>query len=143
MTSESISTILQKTLDLEEGDENPQLKRTEPSAASILLTEKKNLKDKLKASQLEDFVPLSSLLESEKAANPFFDQIIDSSVDTPTYWKGAGPVKPKSKQTTETIVTNAKKASILKGQAYTDRRTSKHASTASRKDRMHRLKNLY
>jgi hypothetical protein len=143
MTSESISTILQKTLVVEQGDENPQPKRTEPSAASILLTERKNLKDKHTARQLEDFVPLSSLLEQRKAANPFFDQIIDSTVDTPTYWKGVCPVKPKNKQSTETIVTNAKKALILKGQAYTDRRSSKHASTASRKDRMHRLKNLY
>lgn len=143
MTSESISTILQKKLDFEQSDENPQPTLTEPSAASILLAEKKNIKDKLKASQLEDFVPLSSLLESGKATNPFFDQIIDSTVDTPTYWKGVCPVKPKNKQSTETIVTNAKKASILKGQAYTDRRSSKHASTASRKDRMHRLKNLY
>jgi hypothetical protein len=143
MTSESISTILQKTLVVEQGDENPQPKRTEPSAASILLTERKNLKDKHTARQLEDFVPLSSLLEQGKAANPFFDQIIDSTVDTPTYWKGVCPVKPKNKQSTETIVTNAKKALILKGQAYTDRRSSKHASTASRKDRMHRLKNLY
>lgn len=143
MSSESISVLLQKTLDLAQSGENPELKRTEPSAASLLLTEKKNLKDKLIASKLEDFIPLSSLQESGKVGDPFLDQIIDSTVDTPTYWKGACPLKPKNKQTTEAIVTNAKKATILKGQAYQDRRTSKHASTASRKDRMHRLKNLY
>ena len=143
MSSESISAILSKSLDLIKNDEDTQSKSDEPSAASILLAEKKKLRDDANSKQLTEFIPLSVSTESGKAVNPFFDQIADSSVDAPTYWKGIGSQKAKKSQITEPTITNAKKAERLKGEAYKDKRTSKHASTASRKDRMHRLKNLY
>jgi hypothetical protein len=143
MSSESISAILLKSLDFIQNDEETQPKSEEPSAASILLAEKKKSREDSNSKQLTEFIPLSHLSESSKAANPFFDQIADSSVQAPTYWKGIGSQKAKKSQNLEPVVTNAKKAERLKGESYKDKRTYKHASTASRKDRMHRLKNLY
>ena len=143
MASESISVLLQKSLELIQCDDSTGSKDTGPTAASILLAEKKKAKDISSSRQAEDFIPVATSKASAKIANPFFDQIADSTIEAPTYWKGIGQQKAKGKQITEPVITNARKASRLKGEAYEDKRMSKHASVASRKDRMHRLKNLY
>lgn len=143
MASESISVLLQKSLELIQCEDSTESKDTGPTAASILIAEKKKAKDLSASRQAEEFIPVATSKASANIANPFFDQIADSSIDAPTYWKGLGQQKAKGKQIAEPVITNARKASRLKGEAYEDKRLSKHASVASRKDRMHRLKNLY
>lgn len=144
MSNESISAILERTLGLIQSDETTEAEPLigAPSAASILLAEKRRLKDQALAMKEQDFVPLSSL-QSTKPVNYFMDQIAESTVEPPTHWKGLNAQKSKIKEPVLPVITNVKKASKLRGEAYQDKRLSKHASTASRKDRMHRLKNLY
>lgn len=142
METESISKLMERSLDLIMDSESVK-SVSEPSAASILMAEKQRMKDMaLKESQLGDYVPINSLKNSEKVANPFFDQIAESKTEAPTYWKGIGSQKSKSKKAISVpVITNAKKASHLKGEEYEDRRKNKYASSASRKERMHRIKN--
>lgn len=142
MASESISVILERTLDLINGNEsgNAVAPTAEPSAASILLAEKRRMKEQA-ANMEQDFIPLSSSLGEMKPVNHLLDQISLSSIDQPTYWKGITQ-KPK-KTAALPVMTNVKKASKLRGEAYQDKRQSKNVSKASRKDRMHRLKNLF
>jgi hypothetical protein len=141
MENESISKLMERSLDLIM-DTEPTKSVSEPSAASILMAERQRMKEMtLKDSQLGDYVPVNSSKISEKVANPFFDQIAESKTEAPTYWKGIGSQKPKSKKAIKVpVITNAKKASHLKGEEYEDRRKNKYASSASRKERMHRIK---
>lgn len=145
MSSESISDILNRTLDLIGSDNGVEVKasKIEPTAASILLAEKRLMKSQLSSIKEQDFIPLTSTAESKKPANYFLDQIAESTTEPPTYWKGISAQKSKSKRPALPVITNVKKASKLRGEAYQDKRLSKNVSKASRKDRMHRLKNLY
>lgn len=145
MSNESISAILERTLDLIENDDKTesQIALPAPSAASLLLAEKRRLKDQALANKEQDFISLTSSSELTKPVNYFLDQIAGSTVDPPTHWKGLNAQKSKTKDSALPVITNIQKASKLRGEAYQDKRLSKHASTASRKERMHRLKNMY
>ena len=109
------------------------------SAVSVLLSERRKLRDAGKAHQEEDYIrliPLTSSSTEGHNKNTLLDQIATSNIDNIT-------TTSKNRTTTSIPITNVRKSKQQKGQAYNDKSLSKKASKQSRKDRMDKYKRSY
>jgi hypothetical protein len=110
------------------------------SAVSVLLSERRKLKDAGKAHQEEDYIrliPLTSSSTEGHNKNTLLDQIATSNIDNIT------TTTSKNRTTTSIPITNVRKSKQQKGQAYNDKSLSKKASKQSRKDRVDKYKRSY
>ena len=143
VSNDTISKILEATLDIgsdtaEEAKSSGATKSV--SAASILLAEKKKLRDL----PLGDFVPIVAT-SSTSAFSPFFDQIASSKqeIQSPTYWKSDNSKKSKVAKSKQQPMSKAKSKGVKKGEDYQDRLKQKQFSKIGKKGRLEQLKNLY
>lgn len=147
----SISDILQQTLDLI-GDESSQIQATKPptsvstygivppqqpakTASSVLLEERRKLKQKMEEINSADFSAVSTENRPKFAPmSAYLNQVASSNVDTPKYWKtkkGGGGAVSSNKKTLE---------KRSKGSDYNDRLMNKLQSKESKQKLKNKLK---
>jgi len=140
----TLSDLLESTLiDIQHdttnnNNNNSNSSNNSVSGVSLLLSERRKLRDAGKAHQEEDYIRFTPLTSSStKGHNTLLDQIATSNLDNIT-------TTSKNRTTTAAIpITNVRKSKQQKGQAYNDKSLSKKASKQSRKDRMDKYKRSY
>ena len=136
LSSDSISDIMIKSLDLISDESNTLVAApTIESAASMLLKERR----KQKAAQMdENFIPLAAA--KIQMHNPLLEQIATTTVEKPTYWKASSAAKDVKNVPIET-----KKKQLIKqkGEEYKEKQLEKLAGRTRRKNRLASLNRMY
>ena len=141
MTSKSISNLLEDALDLI-GKEDTLEQSAEISAARQLLSERSKVK---RGIDNEDFISFISNKNPEPVS-AFMNQISDSSVDDPKYWKSGKktiPIKSSKNMKFTAGSTNQNKAlknRKSKGESYSERYAAKRESVSNRGNLKKQLK---
>jgi hypothetical protein len=165
--SDSISSVLEKSLGLNGEEEKPltleqsllgtlqELDSTSiptKSAAAIFLEEKRLIKEKRESQPLEEFISIKPK-QTSLADQALFDAITSTTNETPTYWKsGAGVntakasnsiLAQKSQETSSKwgLSIKDKRLRKQKGEDYKDRAANKLNSKSHRKMRLNEIKN--
>lgn len=166
--SDSISVVLEKSMGLHDDkkpltleqsllgtlDDMESISRPAKSAASILLEEKRLIKEKRESQPLEEFISIKPK-QTSSADQALFEAITSTTAETPTYWKsGAGVntakasnsiLAQKSKEAYKSskwgLSIKDKRLKKQKGEEYKDRAATKLVSKSHRTMRLSELKN--
>lgn len=168
MKVDSISNILEKTLDLIGNDLLSNNKNKEVTAASLLLTEKSNNKKNMIESG--DFVPFQSKAELKSSGDLYLNQITNSLKQEPKYigtnnkpsavnntpfsfgsslvptsnnYNNSNKNKKNNKVEIKAIKSKRDKKHRLKGESYSDRLSEKKQSKVNKLNRMNGYKSSY